>query len=131
MLPYHAAATETLGAAQNALTAKIHDFLSRTKEWHVAPEDERGDPEHAGVTASLGLGKSSITRAELAPFVADMKAAELPYRPLLTIPYHRLGHDAEQAMLALGLDAMVWRGRDAIDPDGDDPDTKMVFAQPG
>jgi hypothetical protein len=71
---------------------------------------------------------AGLPAASRRPFVADVKAAELPHRVLWTVPYHRLGADAEQAMLALGLDAMVWRGRDAIDPDADDPDTKMCLA---
>ena len=77
---------------------------------------------------SLGSGKSSLARAALPQFIAELKAAELPHRVLWTVPTHRLGGEAEEAMSELGLCVAVLRGRNADDPDAPEPGAKMCLA---
>jgi hypothetical protein len=76
-----------------------------------------GEPEHAGIAAMLGLGKSTSTRELLCAWVADMKAAHLPHRVLWAVPEHALSVEALADFRHLGLAAEVWRGRGAPDPD--------------
>jgi putative DNA primase/helicase len=119
--------TEAIEAARASLRAHVRGFLTRAQAWHAAPANDREGPEHAALAATLGIGKSTIARAELPAFITTMKALKLVYRLLWTVPFHRLGRDAELAMQILGLHVATWRGRDAADPEAEDPDTKMCL----
>ncbi|MGA7408033.1 MAG: hypothetical protein WBW67_25125, partial [Pseudolabrys sp.] len=126
--PQYAAATETIETTRMILEKHINDFLARARAWHAIPAKERAEPEHAALVTSLGSGKSSLARAALPQFIAELKAAELPHRVLWTVPTHRLGGEAMGAMAELGLRVAVLRGRDADDPDASERGVKMCRA---
>lgn len=127
MQPQYAAATETIETTRTILEKHINDFLERAHTWHATPAAERAEPEHAALVTSLGSGKSSLARAALPQFIAELKAAERAHRVLWTVPTHRLGGEAEEAMAELGLHVAVLRGRDADDPDASEPGVKMCL----
>src|SRR4051794_13122967 len=98
-------------------------------DWHARPEDERGEPEHAGAAVSLGAGKSSITRDALPAYIAEMKDAKQPHRVLCLVPTHRLSAETHEKMQRAGINAEVYRGRDADDPYA--PGKKMCIEDTG
>ena len=121
MQPQHAVATEMIETTRTMLEKHINEFLVRVRAWHAASAEGRAEPEHAALVTSLGSGKSSLARAALPQFIAEQKAAEQPHRVLWTVPTHRLGSEALEAMADLGLRVAVLRGRDADDPDASEP----------
>jgi hypothetical protein len=112
--PEVTAPTATVAGARHEIRLAVHNFLGRTTAWWATEPERRGDPEHAGIGGTTGSGKSSITRDELVPFIAAMKAAGLPHRVLWLVPHHRLSNEAADAMHSLGINAAIMRGRDAL-----------------
>jgi putative DNA primase/helicase len=76
-------------------------------------------PTHA-VAADIGLGKTRAWRERVA---AVLVAAGK--HPILSVPRHRLGDEIVRDLAEVGVIARVYRGRDALDPETDDPDAKM------
>jgi putative DNA primase/helicase len=126
--PHYEAASQSIEDAREALAEHVAAFLLRTRRWHVTPAEEREPAEHAALVCGLGTGKSSTARGALPAFIARQQAARLPHRVLWTVPTHKLGGEARKQMEALGLQIAVMRGREATDPDADEPDTAMCLA---
>jgi putative DNA primase/helicase len=80
-------------------------------------------PPLLGLPVDVGLGKTSSARAAIATLIASggLGARKLVY----AVPRHDLGADQVAAFEALGLRAMLWKGRSAPDPTDSNPDQLM------
>ena len=114
--PHHRLPTDTLQQARAALAQYIVEFFNGTLEWHAMDKAE-AEAEHSAMIVGVGTGKSSETRKALPAFIKAAKAAGQPHRILWLVPTHKLGGETLEAMLALGINAAVMRGREADDPD--------------
>ncbi len=76
-----------------------------------AEPGETAPPVHA-VAADIGLGKTRAWRERVA---AVLVAAGK--HPVLAVPRHRLGDEIVRDLAEAGVDARVYRGREALDPE--------------
>lgn len=82
-------------------------------------------PPLLGLPVDVGLGKTSRARAAIAELVAS---GGLGRRKVVhAVPRHDLGAEQVAAFEALGLTAMLWKGRTAPDPTDDNPDRLMCL----
>jgi hypothetical protein len=123
MQPHHAGTVHTLEEARAALAQHVNEFFSRALDWHAMPEEQREPPEHAGLAVGVGTGKSTTARAALPGFIAAAKAAGLPHRVLWLVPTLKLADECLAEMRRLGINAAVMRGRDAVVPGSETPDS--------
>jgi putative DNA primase/helicase len=121
LAPFYPAPTSTAAEARAAVSRYTREFLARVLAWHAAPEESRGEPEHAAIIADVGTGKTRISIGALPAFVADLKALGLPFRVLITVPHHKLGGEIVVRLADLGLSVATWRGREAENPETGEP----------
>jgi putative DNA primase/helicase len=82
-------------------------------------------PPLLGLPVDVGLGKTSSARSAIAELIA---AGGLGKRKVVyAVPRHDLGAEQVAAFEALGLSAMLWKGRTAPDPTDDNPDRLMCL----
>ncbi|RDC69826.1 toprim domain-containing protein [Rhodovulum sp. 12E13] len=82
-------------------------------------------PPLLGLPVDVGLGKTSSARTAIAELIA---AGGLGSRKVVyAVPRHDLGAEQVAAFEALGLSAMLWKGRTAPDPTDDNPDRLMCL----
>ncbi len=82
-------------------------------------------PPLLGLPVDVGLGKTSSARAAIADLIA---VGGLGQRKVVyAVPRHDLGVEQVAAFEALGLSAMLWKGRTAPDPTDDNPDRLMCL----
>ena len=82
-------------------------------------------PPLLGLPVDVGLGKTSSARAAIAELIA---AGGIGNRKVVyAVPRHDLGAEQVAAFKALGLSAMLWKGRTAPDPTDDKPDRLMCL----
>ncbi|MBC7152736.1 MAG: toprim domain-containing protein [Rhizobium sp.] len=82
-------------------------------------------PPLLGLPVDVGLGKTSSARAAIAELIA---AGALGKRKVVyAVPRHDLGAEQVAAFEALGLSAMLWKGRTAPDPTEDNQDRLMCL----
>lgn len=82
-------------------------------------------PPLLGLPVDVGLGKTSSARAAIAELIA---AGGLGTRKVVyAVPRHDLGAEQVTELKALGLSAMLWKGRTAPDPTDDNPDRLMCL----
>ena len=120
----------TADAARNRTRQIIHDFLENTARRAT------GNVwiDYAAFVSKLlnlaivwamdvptGVGKTQITIEELAKKIRT--GAEGPV--IYAVPRHKLGHKIEQQFAAHGINAKIFRGRGAIDPEN--PDKQMCL----
>lgn len=77
-------------------------------------------PVHA-ICISTGVGKTSIVIEVIAERIKAEKARLVVY----AVPRHKLGEKIEEQFAVLGIDARIFRGRDAADPHS--PEQKMCL----
>ena len=82
-------------------------------------------PPLLGLPVDVGLGKTSSARAAIADLVASggLGGRKVVY----AVPRHDLGAEQVAAFTALGLRAMLWKGRTAPDPAPETPDRLMCL----
>jgi putative DNA primase/helicase len=82
-------------------------------------------PPLLGLPVDVGLGKTSSARAAIAKLIA---AGGIGKRKVVyAVPRHDLGAEQVAAFEALGLRAMLWKGRTAPDPTETNPDQLMCL----
>jgi putative DNA primase/helicase len=82
-------------------------------------------PPLLGLQVDVGLGKTSVARQAVADLLA---AGGLGTRKVVfAVPRHDLGTEQVRAFAALGVAAMLWKGRTAPDPSCDNPDRLMCL----
>ncbi len=111
------AAAEAAKAA--AETGHTPDALDFNLPWPVVV------PPLLGLPVDAGLGKTSTARAAIATLLS---AGGLQGRKVIyAVPRHDLGREQVVAFQALGLRAMLWKGRGAPDPSVGNPDQLMCL----
>src|SRR5919206_3907925 len=76
------------------------------------PEPLPPVPPVEAADIDLGLGKTRIWETEIAPALA---AEGMPL--VVAVPRHKLGDESVERLAALGIDARVYRGLEAVDPE--------------
>lgn len=113
---YELPPTVTLAEGMARLDAIIGGFFAEARAWHDLPEDQRPVPPAHLANATMGAGKSRITRRHGGELLADQDAAVT-----FGLPLHRLtSEQAADFKAETGLDAAIWRGMDQPDPERDD-----------
>jgi putative DNA primase/helicase len=82
-------------------------------------------PPLLGLPVDVGLGKTSSARAAIAALIAGggLGTRKVVY----AVPRHVLGAEQVAAFEALGISAMLWKGRTAPDPTDENPDRLMCL----
>ena len=82
-------------------------------------------PPLLGLPVDVGLGKSSSARAAIATLLAS--GALGTRKVVYAVPRHDLGQEQVEAFQALGVRAMLWKGRTAPDPTPENPERLMCL----
>ncbi len=82
-------------------------------------------PPLLGLPVDVGLGKTSRARAAIADLIASKGLGGR--KVVYAVPRHDLGAEQVTAFEALGLRAMLWKGRTAPDPTLDNPEQLMCL----
>lgn len=82
-------------------------------------------PPFLGLPVDVGLGKTSSVRAAIAELIATGGLGKR--KVVYAVPRHDLGAEQVPAFEALGLSAMLWKGRTAPDPTDDNPERLMCL----
>jgi len=82
-------------------------------------------PPLLGLPVDVGLGKTSRARTAIADLVGSGGLG--PRKVVYAVPRHDLGAEQVAAFEALGLRAMLWKGRTAPDPADDNPERLMCL----
>lgn len=128
--PTYAAPTFTTSdAARSETRTLVRDFLHYSvacpkhvpKQWRVWADylawcraEGELDPDVQAMKVPTGIGKTQIGIEEIAQWIRDV-TTEGPV--IVAVPRHKLGSKIEQQFLARGINAKVFRGRNADDPE--------------
>jgi len=82
-------------------------------------------PPLLGLPVDVGHGKTSSARAAIAELIGSGGLGNR--KVVYAVPRHDLGAEQVAAFKALGLSAMLWKGRTAPDPTDDKPDRRMCL----
>ena len=136
--PTYPAPTLTPDAARASLADAIARFMAGVPAYWTAMEAARDTaqdpldfnrvapvPPLLGLPVDVGLGKTSRARAAIADLIASggLRGRKVVY----AVPRHDLGSEQVTAFAALGVSAMLWKGRTAPDPTPDNPDRLMCL----
>ncbi|WP_374293128.1 toprim domain-containing protein [Paenirhodobacter enshiensis] len=142
--PTYAAPLLTPEEARASLAGAIGTFMAAIPEYWAAVEaareaaqdaDENRDPLDFNLVAraalppllslpvDVGLGKTSTARTAIAGLVASGGLGNR--KVVYAVPRHDLGTEQVAALKALGLGAMLWKGRTAPDPAPENPEQRM------
>jgi len=142
--PTYAAPVLTPDQARTTLAEAIARFMAAVPEYwaavdqaEAASEDATADPLDfnlvaravfpplLGLPVDVGLGKTSRARAAIADLIASggLGTRKVVY----AVPRHDLGAEQVVAFTALGLRAMLWKGRTAPDPTPENPGQLMCL----
>lgn len=80
-------------------------------------------PPRLALPVMVGLGKTTAAQRAIAELI--LSGALGRRKVVVGVPRLDLADEQCQAFMALGLDAMVWRGRNASDPRAGDPEVLM------
>ena len=114
--------TVTLAEGMARLDAMIGGFFAQALTWHDLPEEKRTMPSALLANATMGAGKSQMSRHHAGKLLRDKSAAVA-----FTLPLHRLTTEQAAAFKAeTGHDAAIWRGMEQRDPERDDGATMCL-----
>lgn len=91
----------------------MEGFCKDVLGWHRGQEP---DMPALGIRATVGLGKSVLSRDHILTLQNTLKANALPHRILVFTPSHALAEEAAEAWRTAGADAVVARGYERSDP---------------
>lgn len=144
--PTYPAPVLTPDEARTALADAIAEFMAAVPDYWAAveatEEAARDDdqtrnpldfnivaraalPPLLGLPVDVGLGKTSHARAAIAELIATGGLGKR--KVVYAVPRHDLGAEQVAAFKALGLRAMLWKGRTAPDPIPENPDQLMCL----
>ncbi len=144
--PTYPAPVLTPDEARASLAGAIANFMAAIPDYWAAVEAAQDEAKNAdadrdpldfnivaraalplllGLPVDVGLGKTSSARAAIAELIAGggLGTRKVVY----AVPRHDLGAEQVAAFEALGLSAMLWKGRTAPDPTEDNPDQLMCL----
>ncbi|WP_342111624.1 hypothetical protein [Methylobacterium sp. SI9] len=115
--PTYADASSPIGQARSAVTAAVLRFIDAATQYRLADDEEADPPVHA-VAVTTGVGKTSATAKGIAEHILARRGTIQTPKPILyAVPTHRLGAEIERQFAEHGVEARVFRGRQAQDPD--------------
>ena len=144
--PTYAAPTLTPDAARASLAEAIARFMARNPRLLGGRRGREGGgkgygcrprpldfnivasaafPPLLGLPVDVGLGKTSHARTAIAELIATGGLGRR--KVVYAVPRHDLGVEQVTAFRALGLRAMLWKGRTAPDPSPDNPEQLMCL----
>ncbi|MCC6008873.1 MAG: toprim domain-containing protein [Rhodobacteraceae bacterium] len=144
--PTYPAPVLTPDEARAALADAIADFMAAVTDYWAAvelaeeaarDEDQSRNPLDFNIVAraalppllglpvDVGLGKTSRARVAIADLIASGALGKR--KVVYAVPRHDLGTEQVAALKALGLRAMLWKGRTAPDPVPENPDRLMCL----
>lgn len=100
--------------AREKLREAIASFCRSAEAWSAAGCEKPGS--RVGLRASVGLGKSAISRRELVALQERLMGAGLPHRILVFVPSLALADEAATGWAETGLRVAVHRGYEARMP---------------
>jgi hypothetical protein len=103
--------------ARTKLAAAIGEFCARAEAWHVSGHIDAAP--RVGLRASVGLGKTAVSREHLLQSQAQLRAKGLPHRILVFTPSLALADESARGWMQEGLRVAVHRGYEAKTPGGD------------
>jgi len=132
-----AAARAELAQALQAFMAAVPAYWHAVEEAKAKAEASPGSdpldfnaapdvlPPVIGLPVDVGLGKTSAARRTIAELLATgvLGARKVIY----AVPRHDLGQEQVEAFRALGVPAMLWKGRTAPDPVEENPEQMMCL----
>jgi putative DNA primase/helicase len=144
--PTYPAPVLTLDEARASLAEAIAGFMAAIPDYWAAVDAAQEEATNAdanrdpldfnivaraalppllGLPVDVGLGKTSSARTAIEEMIA---AGGLGKRKVVyAVPRHDLGAEQVADFEALGLSAMLWKGRTAPDPTADNPDQLMCL----
>jgi hypothetical protein len=108
--------------AREILRVRLNDMMGIALDWHQLALDHptiANDPDfppahHYAIKATTGIGKSEISRLEVASYyIPEARRRGLPHRVLILVPTHKLAGEA-RARMPVGITVAIWQGRDGI-----------------
>ncbi|CAA7621914.1 conserved hypothetical protein [Magnetospirillum sp. SS-4] len=123
--PAYPAPTLSVAEARAALEERINVFMAEVVTCWQGVGIDLNPPPQLALPVDVGLGKTSVARRAITSVLVD----GLPGggKIVIALPRHDLGCEQVAAFAALGVAAMVWRGRTAPDPTPDDPERLMCL----
>ncbi|WP_324754043.1 bifunctional DNA primase/polymerase [Roseovarius sp. Pro17] len=112
--PDYAVPTLTATAARGKLDAEIADFAEAAYLWHRG--GAQTEPPKRALRATVGLGKSVISRQHLSALQARLRGAGLPHRIVVFVASHALAEEAVTAWEETGVCVAGLRGYERKDP---------------
>ncbi|SEN72696.1 Bifunctional DNA primase/polymerase, N-terminal [Loktanella fryxellensis] len=112
--PDYAVPTLTVLEARSQLDAEIAGFAEATYAWHVAGGQD--EPPKLALRATVGLGKSAISRQHLSALQTRLRDAGLPHRIVVFVASHALAEEAAAAWEETGVSVAVLRGYERKEP---------------
>ncbi|WP_189413562.1 bifunctional DNA primase/polymerase [Neogemmobacter tilapiae] len=103
-----------LEVARARLDAVIGRFATRAKAWHANSQEDVAP--RIGIRASVGLGKTAVSRRHLLELQARLKAKGLPHHLLIVTPSLALADESAEAWQQGDLKVAVHRGYEAKQP---------------
>lgn len=108
-----------LERARSALVETLADFCGKVELW-LASDRENAAPRF-GIRATVGLGKSAVSRIQLLALQARLRAARLPHRVMVFVQSLALADEAAASWVAAGARVAVHWGYEAKKPGGVKP----------
>jgi hypothetical protein len=112
--PVEVAPSLPVEEARKQLADTIGKFCTATEAWHAA--SRTNSAPRVGIRATVGLGKSAVSREQLLALQARLKRAELPHRLLVFVPSLALADEAATGWATDGIRVAVHRGYEAKMP---------------
>lgn len=142
--PTYAAPLLTPDEARAELASALRRFMADIPVYWRAVEDMQAAPTEPaepldfnrpiavvppllGLPVDVGLGKTSSTRQAVADLLGWGVLGSR--KVIFAVPRHDLGAEQVAAFDALGIRAMLWKGRGAPDPSRENPDRLMCLDQ--
>lgn len=112
-VPDDAPATLPVPEARAALDAGLAEACGEIEAWQAT---RSAPPPRIGFRASVGLGKSGLSRRHVMALRRRLAQQGLPDRILVFVPSHALAEEAAAAWRQAGAEVAVLRGYSARDP---------------
>lgn len=89
------------------VTTYIDNFFEDLDQAHI---------KHALLRCDTAIGKSSRAREAISNWIMNRKNLGLPHKTFYAVPHHKLSEETVADFHSKGIDAFVYRGREAINP---------------
>lgn len=112
--PVEVAPSLPVEEARKQLADTIGKFCIATEAWHAASRPSSAP--RIGIRATVGLGKSAVSREQLRALQARLRCSGLPHRLLVFVPSLALADEAATGWATDGTRVAVHRGYEAKIP---------------